>query len=268
METFQKFYDLPNSEKDKIRIKYIQSKEWNFQGEEWIFGGRSTADESVAIDYPNTLKASYKSTSKEKLKHLKSLETNWIQKMACDFLRHWSIFPKDFENLFLSKSYSDCYESVPPPKGLDEFWTLFETPKSYAKRMANKAQSKLNSDEMLSIPAKPRQRQYIEIIEEKALNHAKEVHSEFLRKYPNLSPAKDLPKLGQHFVWLVKTYVFPKLKFVDIASKDSSGLDIGNISREVNKLAGILGLPKPAHLKPGRKRESKNNPITSKLGKN
>lgn len=257
-ETFQKFNKLIEAEKDEIRIKYIQSKKWIIDGEQ------STESLDVAEKFLESQKASYKAMPEEKLKNLKSKETDWIPKKACEFLWHWSDYPKDFENLFLMNGYGGTDfidESV--PNGFDEFRTLYETPDSYAEKMAEKAQSKIKSDEMLANAPKPHQIQFVQSIKGKALNHAKEFQNSKLAENPHLSPAKELPSLGKHFVWFVQTYILGK-RFTEI----SNGNTIEAISKATERIAEIIRLPKPAHLEKGRPKGSKNNPITSKLGKN
>ncbi len=254
---FQKFIDLSDAEKDEIRIKYIQSKEWI------IAGSYSTADREIAGKFLRCQKTSYQAMPEDKLKTLKSKETDWIPKKICEFFWHWADYPNDYEKLFLHNSsglVGFIDESV--PKGFDEFAAHFETPEIYAERMAEKAKDKISSDEMLSNAPKPNQNKFVESIRGKALKHAKDFEKSTLAEYPHLSPSKELPSLPKHFVWLVETYILGK-RFTEI----SIGNYIEAISKATEKIAEIIGLPKPSHLKKGRPKGSKNNSITSKLGK-
>lgn len=145
-ETFQKFNKLVEAEKDEIRIKYIQSKKWI------VDGSFSTENQEIAEKFLESQKASYKAMPEEKLKSLKSKETDWIPKKACEFLWHWSDYPKDFENLFLMNSYGTTgFIDESFPKGLEEFRAHFESPQIYAERMADKVKSDLRSVESVSI---------------------------------------------------------------------------------------------------------------------
>ena len=192
-----------------------------------------------------------------------NIKTDWIAERVCEILDGWLMYSANFENLFLQISFGGIYETLTAPKGFDEFRTLYETPQIYAERMAKQAKQKINSDEMFSNAPKPNQIDFISSIEKKALAHAKEVESELLKKYPDLIPSQNLPSLEKHFGWLIQTYVLGK-QFVDVSDE----ITVKGISKAVKKLAKILDLPKPAHLKPGRTKGRKNNPVTSKLGKN
>lgn len=191
-----------------------------------------------------------------------NLKTDWIAERVCEILDGWLRYPKNYEILFLQISFGGIYETLPAPEGFDEFRTFDETPQSYAKRIADQAKEKINNDELLSNLPKPNQIDFIASAKKKAFNHAQEVQKKLSEKYPDLAPAKDLPSFEKHFTWLIKTYVLGK-QFVNLSDE----ISVKAISKAVNKLADILNLPKPEHLKPGRKKGSKNNSITSKLGK-
>lgn len=257
-EAFQKFNKLSDGEKDKIRIKYIQSKKWIINGEQ------STANFEVAVTFLESQKASYQAMPEEKLKNLKNKETDWIPKKVCEFLWHWADYPKDYEILFLHNSGGlTGFIDESAPQGFDEFAAHFETSEIYAEKMAKKAQGKINSDEMLSNAPKLAQRRFVESIKGKALKHAKEFQKSKLDKHLHLSTAKDLPSMEKHFTWLVETYILGK-RFTELSDENS----IEAISKATERIAEIIGLPKPAHLKKGRPKGSKNDPTTSKLGKN
>lgn len=187
----------------------------------------------------------------EDLKNNKTIETDWIPAKVCQFLWHWSEYPKDLEKLFLANSGSQMgFIDDSFPHGLEEFRAHFETPQIYAERMAEKVKSDLQSLESINAASKTAKNKVVADIKEKALKHAKDFQRSKLTEHPHLSPAKELPSLPKHFVWLIKTYILGK-RFIDISNESPNEIDVAGISRNVKRLAEILGLPKPAHLKQG-----------------
>ncbi len=192
-------------------------------------------------------------------------ETKWLEFWIIHFIERKAKYPElkddDFQ-LIMARDYLIYY--APKVKGLHTWLYGDYSAEKYIENQRLQALDDLKETSLASLP----QRVKTFVADERAKqakSYTNEVLAKLKEENPNLKQSVISPKYEQHFNWLFQVY-FDTKQFTDVANAEN--VNIANVSREVNKLADLLGFSKPTHIRKGRKKGSQNNPILSKLGKN
>ncbi len=202
----------------------------------------------------------------EKEHHIQNnQEIRWLESWILYFIELKARSSEVSDDEFQLMMVRDCVPRFPPTiSGLYVWLYDDDSAADYIEGQRLQALDILNSTDLASLP----QRVKTTVANERAKQaerYTKEVTAKLKIDNPDLKATSVSPRYEQHFEWLFQVYFYKK-QFSEVAFSEDA--DLANVSREVTKLAKLLGFSTPPHIKPGRKKGSQNNPITSNLGKN